>query len=321
MNMRRITIDANRVGLVYKHGRIERVLQSGKHWLGFGERVDINNMSQHYIPVVELDIALQNSDFAALIHIIDVKDNELVLVYQNGNFKSVLTAGRHAIWKGLADYKFVQADTSNIEIEAAIDRNLLEKQPLLNYIRSYKVESFEKGLLFIDGNFERILEAGTYMYWKNSRTIQVFKGDLRQLNMEITGQEILTKDKAQLRLNFSIQYRLTDITRALLENKDFEKQLYITIQLALRECVGLLTFDELMESKEKIAAQIMELSAAKVEALGVQLTNCGVKDIILPGDVKEIMNQVLVAEKRAQANIITRREETASTRSLLTLRN
>lgn len=29
------------------------------------------------------------------------------------------------------------------------------------------------------------------------------------------------------------------------------------------------------------------------------------------------MNQVLVAEKRAQANIITRREETASTRSLL----
>jgi regulator of protease activity HflC (stomatin/prohibitin superfamily) len=43
----------------------------------------------------------------------------------------------------------------------------------------------------------------------------------------------------------------------------------------------------------------------------------GVKDIVLPGDVKEIMNQVLVAEKRAQANVIMRREETASTRSLL----
>jgi hypothetical protein len=38
---------------------------------------------------------------------------------------------------------------------------------------------------------------------------------------------------------------------------------------------------------------------------------------VLPGDVKEIMNQVLVAEKRAQANVIMRREETASTRSLL----
>ena len=37
----------------------------------------------------------------------------------------------------------------------------------------------------------------------------------------------------------------------------------------------------------------------------------------MPGDVKEIMNQVLVAEKKAQANTIMRREETASTRSLL----
>ena len=89
------------------------------------------------------------------------------------------------------------------------------------------------------------------------------------------------------------------------------------MQLALRECIGLMTFDELMESKEKIAEMVMAITLDKVENLGVKLTNCGVKDIVLPGDVKEIMNQVLVAEKRAQANIITRREETASTRSLL----
>ena len=89
------------------------------------------------------------------------------------------------------------------------------------------------------------------------------------------------------------------------------------MQLALRECIGLMTFDELMESKEKIAEMVMAITLDKVENLGVKLTNCGVKDIVLPGDVKEIMNQVLVAEKRAQANIITRREEMASTRSLL----
>lgn len=47
------------------------------------------------------------------------------------------------------------------------------------------------------------------------------------------------------------------------------------------------------------------------------MLDCGVKDIVLPGDIKDIMNQVLIAEKKAQANLITRREETASTRSLL----
>ncbi|MNX99135.1 FtsH protease regulator HflK [compost metagenome] len=135
--------------------------------------------------------------------------------------------------------------------------------------------------------------------------------------MEIVGQEILTKDKAQLRINFSVQYKVTDATKALLENKEFDKQMYVIIQLSLREFIGKMTFDELMENKEKISESIMTIAAAKVRLLGIELLNCGVKDIVLPGDIRDIMNQVLVAEKRAQANLITRREETASTRSLL----
>jgi regulator of protease activity HflC (stomatin/prohibitin superfamily) len=41
------------------------------------------------------------------------------------------------------------------------------------------------------------------------------------------------------------------------------------------------------------------------------------KDIILPGEIRDILNQVTAAEKQAQANLIRRREETAATRSLL----
>jgi len=260
---------------------------------------------------------LTNIAFTNLVHLVDVADNELALVYRNQNFKSVLTAGKHAIWKGLSSYTFEKVNISNIEIEGSIDRNLLEKAPLASYIRAFKVESFEQALLFIDGKFDKILEAGNYMYWKNATTITVVKTDMRQLNLEVVGQEILTKDKAQLRINFSVQYKVADIIKALLENKDFDKQLYIIMQLALRESIGLMTFDELMESKEKIATQVMDITLAKAADLGIKLINCGVKDIILPGDVKEIMNQVLIAEKRAQANTITRREETASTRSLL----
>ncbi|GGH15624.1 slipin family protein [Pedobacter zeae] len=316
--MKRVTINTNYVGLVFKKGKLKNVLTAGTYWLGFGEDMTLYDMGKEYFfTLAELEVLLTNTDFINLVHVIDVADNELALVYRNGNFKSVLTAGKHAIWKGLSAYNFVKVDINNINIDEAIDKNLLEKAPLLNYIRAYKVESFEKALLFIDGKFERIMEAGNYVYWKNSTSIQVLKADIRQLNMEITGQEILTKDKAQLRVNFSIQYKVDDMIRALLENKEFEKQLYITMQLALRECIGLMTFDELMEGKEKVAEMVMSITLDKVENLGIKLTNCGVKDIVLPGDVKEIMNQVLIAEKRAQANIITRREETASTRSLL----
>jgi len=39
--------------------------------------------------------------------------------------------------------------------------------------------------------------------------------------------------------------------------------------------------------------------------------------LILPGEMKELLNQVVHAEKAALANVIRRREETAATRSLL----
>jgi regulator of protease activity HflC (stomatin/prohibitin superfamily) len=161
------------------------------------------------------------------------------------------------------------------------------------------------------------LESGIYYWWKNPVVIQVAKVDTRQLQLEINGQEILTKDKAALRLNAWTQYKVLDIEKALLQNKEYERQLYISIQLVLREYVAGFGFDELLDKKEAIAPYMLERIKDKAEALGVEVVGFGIRDIILPGDVKEIMNQVLVAEKRAQANTIMRREETASTRSLL----
>ena len=113
------------------------------------------------------------------------------------------------------------------------------------------------------------------------------------------------------------QYKVVDIEKALLDNKDYEKQLYILMQLALRTYVGGYTLDELLENKENIATAVFDEVSKNTVQLGVKVLNCGMRDVILTGDMKEIMNQVLIAQKKAQANVITRREETASTRSLL----
>ncbi|MES1160776.1 MAG: slipin family protein [Bacteroidota bacterium] len=147
--------------------------------------------------------------------------------------------------------------------------------------------------------------------------LNIGKVDTRQQQIEINGQEIFTKDKAALRINAWAQYKVIDIEKALLENKEFERQLYVAFQLALREYIGGMAFDELLEKKESIVPFILQRVSESAQTLGIQVGSFGIRDIILLGDVKEIMNQVLIAEKKAQANIIMRREETASTRSLL----
>lgn len=135
--------------------------------------------------------------------------------------------------------------------------------------------------------------------------------------MEISGQELLTKDKATLRINFFVRYQVINVFKALVENKDFDRQLYIMMQLALRAYVGGLTLDELLSKKETIAAAVLEEVSNKITEMGLQVTDSGIRDVILTGEMKEIMNQVLVAEKKAQANSIMRREETATMRSML----
>ncbi|MEG2678160.1 MAG: slipin family protein, partial [Oscillospiraceae bacterium] len=87
--------------------------------------------------------------------------------------------------------------------------------------------------------------------------------------------------------------------------------------LALRDYVGKQRLDDILANKDEMSHYVFERLKAKEKELFVEITDAGVKDIILPGEIRDIMNTVLVAEKRAQANVITRREEVASTRSLL----
>lgn len=315
--MKRVKINAWDKGLVFRNNNLVSVLSEGVYWLWPWMEVIECSMAKQLNPPVNLNIMLKNEDFVKSTLLVEVKNNEIALQYENGMFKDVLTAGKYVFWKGLIDYNFVVVDMNSIDIDIGIDKAILLRKEVAPYVRVYTVEPFEKAVVYVDGKFTKVAEPGTYYNWKNNTSIGISRADLRTIQMEIAGQEILTKDKAALRINFYVQYNIQDIVKALVNNKEYDKQLYVLMQLALREFVGALTLDELLDKKENVSAYVMDSVAERLDSLGVVLKGCGIRDIILPGDVKDIMNQVLVAEKKAQANTIMRREETASTRSLL----
>jgi hypothetical protein len=315
--MKKVKLNEWQVGLVFKNEAYRQLLTAGTYWFWKGEAVYVYDITKQFVPPVELNILLQDKELAGILQVVEVKDNEIVLQYENGLLKQVLTAGRYAFWKSVVQYQFIKADISKVDIEDTVDRAVLAKAPVNAWVSNAEVQSYEKGVLFIDGKFVKVLEPGMYYWWKNSIAIYVGKADMRQQQLEVNGQEILTRDKAALRINAWAQYKLVDIEKALVQNKDYDKQLYVAVQLALREYIAGYSFDELLEKKEGLAPFILQQVKEKAEALGVEVNSFGIRDIILPGDVKEIMNQVLIAEKKAQANTIMRREETASTRSLL----
>jgi hypothetical protein len=315
--MKRVRINVGKVGVVNRRGDYDRCLQAGSHILGFRETMTVFEMSKVFTSTVDLDIMLRDEKFKELVEVIDVGDSEIVLKYTRNNFDCVLRSGRYFYFKGLMDFKFVKLDLRDPESASKVDQSVLKSSALSPFVIEHRIASTEEGLLFIDGKFMRKLTKGLYYFFKGLVPVEVFKVDLRQIQLEVSGQELLTKDKAGLRINFYANYRVVDSVKAMYDNKDFEKQLYTLIQLGLREFVGTLTLDELLATKETASEYVLKFLELKSNALGVEVMSAGIRDIILPGEMKDIMNKVLIAQKSAEASIIERREETAATRSLL----
>ncbi|WFB64752.1 slipin family protein [Sphingobacterium sp. WM] len=315
--MKRIVINRNQIGFIIKNNGVKRIVTEGKYWLSFAEKVEIYDMSLPFNVNHNLDVLLTIPEFDEIVEIVEVLDNEIALIFVNNNFSRVLPAGRHVFWKGLADYHFQIESMDSLEVQDSINKSYLMLDVFKPYVSRVKVAEYMSSLLFVNGKFERELLPGEYFFWKYRNELEVLYVDQRVLYMDIPGQEILTKDKVQIRLNVSFQYKVVDVKKALLENQQYDSQLYLLMQMMARTFVADQTLDSLLENKDSIAKTILEEGKKAAEKLGVQLLSMGIKDIILPGEVKEIMSQVLIAEKKAQANTITRREETASTRSLL----
>ena len=163
----------------------------------------------------------------------------------------------------------------------------------------------------------RVLAPGLHVFWKVQRSVKTELVDQRVQTMEVSGQDILTRDKVSLRINLTALWQVVDAVavRAALTNA--AEYTYKELQFALREAVGSRTLDELLGAKGELDREIHAAALGKIEQHGIRLASVGVKDVILPGEMKEILNRVVEAEKVAQANLIKRREETAATRSLL----
>ena len=315
--MKKVIINENQRGLLFKNGKYVKMLPAGKYFSYGGKEIEVLNLDQ---PIISdkctLDIILSDKMVANNVSVIEVADEELALHFVNGKFASVLRHGKYAFWSLIDKHEYKIVDISTPEVSADVPEYIFTKIPSIYYTK-VEVLEYQKARLYFNQKFIKILDAGTYYFWKNGVKIDVGFVDTRLTQMDITGQEILTQDKVSLRINFVCNYRVTDYVKILTEIDDFAEQMHVAAQLALREYVGKYKLDEILENKTQMSEFVFAKLKEKEKELFVEITDAGVKDIILPGEIREIMNTVLVAEKRAQANVITRREEVASTRSLL----
>ncbi len=194
------------------------------------------------------------------------------------------------------------------ELEALIPRG--------EYV-AVTVEAHEAGLRFEQGRLTSVLEPGRYALWTHPEAqVRIVTVDLRRTEATIAGQELMTRDKVTLRLTLTAEYAVVDPVLATQKVTSVRDSVYLAAQLALREYVGTVTLDALLEGRDALTRFLVEDVTPKAAAFGVRVERIGVKDVVLPGEMKTLLNRVIEAEKEAAANVILRREEIAATRSL-----
>lgn len=330
LGFNRITIKKNERALLLRNGDYEQLLGAGKHWVFSGfDKIQLQRFALTE-PAFEHELVdyflAQEPELVEreFVHV-SLGETQAGLRLEDGVLVQILPpATRKLYWRGLREQRI---DVIDVAEDARLPAELVSKlqsvalRPRavagLDGVLLVQVPEFHVGVLTLQGQMQELLAPGNHGFWRFNRQVAVTCVDMRSQIAEVSGQEILTRDKVGLRLNMSAVWRFTDVQRAMAQMPKPADHVYRELQFGLRAAVGEQTLDALLENKAAIDQTVLAQVRERLEGSGIALESVGVKDIILPGEMKTILAQVVEAEKSAQANVIRRREETAATRSLL----
>ncbi len=314
--------------VVHVNGVPARWLGPGRHrlWRPF-RKLEVFRLDGEalVLPLRAEQLALAPEGEIALV---TVRPDERALVTRRGRPARWLGAGEHAVatWerteKRTAEGARVLVPAVTVE---TLDVSGVATAPLRDEVKALvpasdhvevTVPQGSVALRYVDGTLDEVLGPGRHAAWTVVRKVLLSVLDLRERLLHVTGQEVMTKDKVTLRLNLSAAYLVADPVRLATVARQPDDVLYLAMQLAAREAVAEATLDELLATREALAGAIAAEVKTRAEVVGLGLVSFGVKDVVLPGEMKALLNRVIEAGKEAEANVILRREETAATRSL-----
>jgi regulator of protease activity HflC (stomatin/prohibitin superfamily) len=329
LGFKSITIAQHERGLVFRSGTFSTILEPGVYRIFDPlqrKQIQVYDLAVPEFEHARVDFLVKEarSVIDQYFTVVELGEREVGVVIKQGKVAGVLAPGKRQLyWREPSEVSVERIDISTeFEIRPALAKLLVRaKAPLATQVAdavsAIEVPDTAMGLLMVDGEFKRVLAPGLHAFWKYQRALKTELVDRRVQTMEVSGQEILTRDKVSLRVNLTALWQVLDAVLARSTVTNFVDTVYKELQFALRSAVGARTLDELLADKGVLDREISATVEARLVGQGLAVKSVGVKDVILPGEMKSILNQVVEAEKRAQANLIQRREETAATRALL----
>ncbi|MEZ4221305.1 MAG: slipin family protein [Polyangiaceae bacterium] len=298
--------------VVFKDGLPLKALAPGRHTVWGSRLFDVRWNTDEILFSAAPEIrALMPADWFAEAHLGAL---ERGVIFKDDVPVAFLRPGVHRFWTVDPSVRLTvfRVDAPMPELTDELVRVLPKGEYVVTTVIAH-----QRGLKFVRGELMDVLPPGRYAMWSYPGAETVIQSiDMRSEQVAIVGQELMTRDKVTLRLSLTVEFAIADPARVVTSVANVKDAVYLLAQLAARQFVSGVTLDELLEGRDAMTHFLEQDVVPKAAAFGVRVERVGVKDVVLPGEMKILLNRVIEAEKEAAANVILRREETAATRSL-----
>src|SRR4051812_29273926 len=126
--------------------------------------------------------------------------------------------------------------------------------------RDMIIKDTHRGLLYEDGVLAGVLGAGRHIIPRGTflgifrrPKVEIVLVDVRERDLTLKNQEILTADKVAVRVSIMVQFRVTDPRAALHEVESYEDRLYGDVQLAARRSLASMTLEEILTNRNQLS--------------------------------------------------------------------
>ena len=290
-------------------------------WLGPGLHMLWRTPSRPHVSAEVIDLSAgymevtHRPELVAVVpksaaQLLDVQEAQVATLSIQGHVHSVLPPGTYLVWQGqgVSTALFSTAESWTHLPEETW--SLMPKEFLC-----FTVLPYERGLVWVDGLLHPVLPQGRYALHTRSKDVRHQIVDMREQEVQIQGQEVMTADKVTLRLNLLVKWRVEDVERSVQTQESMHNALYSEAQIVARNVIAGASMDSLLEDRHEASRTMRQDLASRATQWGVEIERIDIKDLILPGEMKTLLNQVIEAQKKAEAHVIMRREETSATRS------
>ncbi len=312
--MFRIHVSISERAILHVNGVPRRWLGPGRHlvWMPFSKLDVVRFQVDKLLADLRPEQVALAPDGA--LKVLTIQTFERGVVHAQGKPALWLKPGRHVLFMSDPAITVEILDTRGVET-TPLDPEVRKLAPTADYVET-TVPQGCVALRHVDGVLTAVLPPGRHAAWTTQHQVNTPVLDLRERIVHINGQDVMTKDRVSLRLNVAITFRLVDPRKMAAAAQNADDALYLAAQLSTRDAVTSRTLDGLLAGRDTVGQELLAAVKDRAAALGLEVLGLGIRDVILPGEMKDLLNKVMEAQKAAEANVISRREEIAATRSM-----